>query len=95
MNHEEHWKSLIALSAPTFAGEIEPPYGFVTSMLARLQAEKRQDEIMTRLGLRAIFASLAVLAVSAGVAFGVHKHNRLDFDPGTGSMVQVENVPLM
>ena len=40
---EKIWMNLLAQSVPTFAAETAPPYGFVTSALAALRAEGRQQ----------------------------------------------------
>ena len=40
---DEKWQSLLARCAPTFTGEAEPPYGFMTRTLARLRTETRQQ----------------------------------------------------
>ena len=93
-NQDNKWQALLALSAPTFAGENAPPYGFMTVMLAQLRQEERQEEQLGRLCWRAIFASLAALVVAAGVTVSVHSHlNRgEDLDPGMRGLIQVENV---
>ena len=93
-NQDHTWQALLALSAPTFAGDDAMPYGFMTSTLAQLRQERQQERQLGRLCWRAIFASLAVLAVSAGVTAGVHKHmNRGDdLDPTMRGLIEVENV---
>ncbi len=94
-NYDNKWQTLLALSAPTFAGESSLPYGFMTSTLAQLRRERQQDRQLGRICWRAIFASLIVLAVSAGVTVGVHRHvnNGDDLDPGMRNVIAVENVP--
>jgi hypothetical protein len=98
MNHPDQddnkWRKLLELAAPAFAGETEPPYGFVTSTVARLKAERVERELMERTGLRALFAALAVLAVAGGISFGVQLHDRLDFDPGTRSIILEDHVSI-
>jgi hypothetical protein len=88
------WKSLLAQSAPTFAAEPDVPYGFVTKVLAGLRAESRQRREVERIGLRALWASLAALGVAAAVTIAVNlQQDNNDFDPGVRSLVQVENLP--
>jgi hypothetical protein len=88
------WKNLLAQSAPTFEAETAPPYGFVTSVLATLRAEIRQQREFERVGLRALWAALAALGVAAAVTVMVNLHqDNTDFDPGVRSLVQVENLP--
>ncbi len=96
MNEFENgrWQNLVALSASSFAGELTPPYGFVTRTLAELRAETRQRELVERIGLRALFASLAILLATVGLTIGATYVNRGDLEPGLGNIVQVENVPV-
>ncbi len=96
MNEPENtrWHNLIALSAPTFTGDDAPPYGFVTSTMARLREETRQVELAERIGMRALFASLALLFITAMVTLGLQYHDRSDLEPGLRGIVQVENVQL-
>ena len=91
---DNRWQALLALSAPTFAGESAPPYGFMTGMLAQLRQEQQEEQRLGRLCWRAIFASLAALAVAVGVTVNVHGYfNRgNDFDPGMRGLIQMENV---
>jgi hypothetical protein len=91
---ETTWKNLLTQSASTFEPELTPPYGFVTSTLASLRAEQRQERECERIGLRALWASLAALGVAAAVTVTVNLHqDNSDFDPGVRSLVQVENLP--
>jgi hypothetical protein len=91
---ETTWKNLLAQSATTFEPELAPPYGFVTNTLAALRAEQRQERECERIGLRALWASLAALGVAAAVTLTVNLHqDNSDFDPGVRSLVQVENLP--
>jgi anti-sigma-K factor RskA len=93
MNTDEKWQSLLLRSTPTFTGEAEAPYGFVTATLARLRAEKRQQEDVERIGWRALLASLAALVVAATVTLSVNFSDRGgDFEPGVKSLVQMENI---
>ena len=95
MNTDEKWRGLLLRSAPTFTGEAEPPYGFVTGALARLRAEKGQQEAIERIGWRALLASLAALVVAATVTLSVSLSDRGgDFEPGVKSLVQMENIPI-
>jgi hypothetical protein len=92
---DEKWQGLLRRSAPTFAGEAGPPYGFVTGTLARLRAEGGQQEEFERIGWRALLASLAALAVAATVTLSVNFRDRGgDFEPGVNSAVQMENIQL-
>lgn len=92
---DEKWQGLLLRSASTFAGETEPPYGVVTQTLARLGAEKRQQEDIERIGWRALLASIAALAVAATVTLAVDfTHQGGDFDPGVRSLVQVDSFQL-
>jgi len=98
MNHpdrdDKKWRTLLELAAPTFAGATELPYGFVTSTMARVKAERAEREMTDRIGLRALFAALAVLAMAGGISFAVQLHDRLDFDPGTKSIIQEDHVSI-
>jgi hypothetical protein len=90
---DEKWQSLLLRSNPTFAGEAVPPYGFVTSALAQLRAENRQQEELERIGWRALLASLAALAILATVTVSLNSRDQGgDFDPGVRSFVQMENI---
>lgn len=92
---DEKWQSLIALSAPTFAGDTALPYGFMTSTLARIKAEKRECDMMEKIGLRAVFASLGALAVIAVVTLSLSDtSSHGDLDPGVRTLVQMENIPV-
>ena len=93
MNTNEKWQSLLLRSTPTFIGEAEPPYGFVTGMLARLKAQKGEQEELERIGWRALLASLGVLVMAATVALSVNSRDRSgDFEPGVRSLIQIENL---
>jgi hypothetical protein len=90
---DQKWQGLLQLSAPTFAGDAEPPYGMITSTLARLKAGKQQQEDVERIGWRALLASLAALAVAATVTLSVSYLNQgVDFEPGVRGVVQMENI---
>ena len=91
---ETTWKNLLASSASTFEPELTPPFGFVTNTLSALRAEQRQERECERIGLRALWASLAALGVAAAVtlAVGLHQDNS-DLDPGVRSLVQVDSLP--
>lgn len=93
-NEDLHWQRLLALSAPTFAAETTPPYGFTTRFLAQLRAETRQRELFERIGVRAIFASIGMLVLTLGFSVGVKYLGRTDLEPGLRGIVQVENVPV-
>jgi hypothetical protein len=91
-NFDKHWQQLVALSAPTFAGATVPPYGFTTNMLAKLREESRAVELVERIGLRAVFAALGMLAIALGVLVSANYFSGSDLEPGLKSMLQVENV---
>ena len=90
------WQNLIAISAPAFPGAIDeaPPYGFTTRILAQLGAETRQRELMERIGLRALLASMTILMVTAAFALGLNHGERSDFEPGLSGILQAADVPL-
>jgi hypothetical protein len=96
MNNDEKWQRLLARSTPTFAGEPTPPYGFVTSALAQLRIENRQQEEAERIGWRALLMSLGALAMAAVVTVTVNfsEGSGSDLEPGVKTMVQVENIPV-
>ncbi len=89
-----HWQNLLAASAPAFAGETEIPYGLTTRVLARLREETRQQDLMERIGLRALLASLAMLVAAGALTVALQDSNRTDLEPGLRSIVQVQDVPL-
>jgi hypothetical protein len=91
---ENIWKNLLAQSAPTFSPEPTPPYGFVTSTLAAMRAENRQQREVERIGIRALWAALAALGITAVVTLSITlHHDNSDFDPGVRGLVQVDNLP--
>ena len=90
----ETWKTLLTLSAPTFTDNVEPPYGFTTSLLAHLREENRDVELAERVGFRALLASMGVLVIALVLAVSVGYLNQSDLEPGLRSIVQVENVPI-
>ncbi len=93
-NADQTWENLLARSTPTFAPETEPPYGFVTSTLAELRAERRQQREFERIGVRALWAALAALGVSAVLTLSLGLREQApDFDPGVRSLVQVDSLP--
>ena len=90
------WSNLVAMSAPAYsaAGDA-PPYGFTTRMLARLRTEGRQQEMMERIGLRAIFAAFAILVVTGAFTLGLnHSRNNSDLEPGLRGFLQAADTPL-
>ena len=91
---DEKWRALLARSTPTFTGDAAPPYGFVTSTLARLKAEKGEIDLLAKIGLRALFASLAILVAVAGLSVGIQLQDRMDFDPAVKSLLQADEVPI-
>ena len=89
--NNDKWQALLQNSAPTFQGDAAPPYGFMTSTLARLKAEKRDRDLLERIGFRAIFASLAILVATGGVTIGLQLQSHFDFDPELKSFVQPDD----
>lgn len=90
---DDKWQRLLLRSLPTFTGEETPPYGFVTSALARLRAERRQQDELERIGWRALLASFAALVIAAAVTFSLNiSDQNSDFEPGINSLVQMENI---
>jgi hypothetical protein len=86
------WQLLLSSSASVFAGEETPLYGFLTSTLARLKEEKKRQEQLEKISLRALFASMAALAITAVITLSLHFQNPSDLEPGMRSLIQVENV---
>jgi len=94
MNEDSHWQNLVALGAATCEGEMEPPYGFVTNTLARLRDERRQQLLVERIGMRALFASLGLLLIMTGLTFELAHFRQGDLEPGLRGILQVENVQI-
>jgi len=91
---DKTWQALLAHSAPTFTGETTPPFGFVTSTLTKLRAEKGEKELLEKIGLRALFASLCVLIAVTGFSAGLQMRDRFDIDPGLRSIISVDRVTI-
>ena len=92
-NEDEKWQSLLLRCVPTFAEESTPPYGFVTGTLARLRAEKRQQEECELIGWRVLLASFASLVIAATVTLSINSmENGTDFDPGVKNLVLTEHI---
>jgi len=90
---DEKWLHLLRRSLPTFIGDETPPYGFVTSTLARLRAERHLQEEFERIGWRALLASFAALVIAVGVTFSLNGGDKNgDFEPGVNGLVQMENI---
>jgi hypothetical protein len=90
---DNKWQYLLAASAPTFAGESSPPFGFITGTMANLRAERRQVEEIERIGWRAVLASLGAMVVAAAVTFSLNLNNvGNDFEPGDRGLVQIQNI---
>lgn len=88
---DQTWRILLEQSAPTFAGPAEPPYGLATRVLAAARDRQRRQEVVERIGLRAIFASLALVAITGVLTLSLHPAGDGD-DPAVRSMALVENV---
>ncbi len=84
------WESLLAKSAPTFAGKTTPPYGLTTRILASVRDQRQQEVIWERVGRRAIFAALAAVVGIALLTFV--RHDSDDLDPAVKSVALVEDV---
>jgi hypothetical protein len=93
MKEDKKWQSLLGLSAPTFVADTAP-YGFTTRTLAGLQAQRRDQEQIEKIGLRALWASLAALVVVVGVTFSLQFADHRDAEPGLRSFLQIENVQI-
>ena len=86
------WENLVSLSAPTFAGDDAPPFGFTTGFLAHLREQTEQRAMVERIGLHALFVSLAMLLVTGAVTFGLDHFRQGDLEPGVRSLIQVDHV---
>ncbi len=84
------WKSLLAQSATTFDGDLTPPLGLATRVLAGVRATRVQEAAWERIGLRAIFASLVAVMVLTVVTFAKVGHD--DADAPVRSLAQLENI---
>jgi len=87
------------MAGPAFAQHVDfcrrrcSPYGFITGTLAQLRAESRQQNEFERIGWRALLTSLAALVIAAMVTLSVDFSDQSgDFEPGTKSVVQLENI---
>jgi hypothetical protein len=92
MKEDRVWESLLAQSAPAFAGETDVPFGLPTQVLAALRDQQRQQAMWERTGRRAIFASLAAVLGMALFTFITSQRQSNELDPGVQSMALVENV---
>jgi hypothetical protein len=94
MNNREDslWQNLLAQSAPTFAGDFEPPFGFVTGTLAHLRSERRQQQEIERIGWRALLASVMTLVVIGTITIGMQHQDRNDLEPGINSMIALDHL---
>jgi hypothetical protein len=84
------WKSLLAQSATTFDGDVTPPLGLATRVLAGVRETRVREASWERIGLGAILASLAAVMVMAVVTFASVGHD--DIDTPVRSLAQLENV---
>ncbi len=92
--HDEKWRAILGMAAPAYAVEAELPYGLVTKTLARVRAQRMEQQTMERTGLRALFAALAILAVAGGITFGLKHHHGPYMDPGINSIIEEDNVSI-
>lgn len=92
MKEDHAWKSLLIQSAPTFAGETAPPYGFMTATLAQVRAQTRQKEQMERIGLRALWVSLAALVIVTGVTLGREWQDHRDAESSVRGIIQFADI---
>jgi hypothetical protein len=86
------WESLLRQSAPTFAVDPQPPLGLAARVLAGLREERVQEAAWERIGLRAIFYSLAAVGVLSVVTFANLRHD--DLDAPVRGLAQLENVQI-
>lgn len=93
-SQDRKWQDLLARCAPTFAAESSPPYGLLTSTLARLSSARCQQLELERLGCRALFASLALLVAVVGFTVGLQLQEPGDLEPGVRNLAEVENIAL-
>jgi hypothetical protein len=89
---DKNWQNLLLRSTPTFAGVAEPPYGFVTGVLAQLRAEKHQLAEIERIGWRALVASLVTLGAVVVFTAGLQLQDRYEPDPSVKNMIEMDNV---
>ena len=93
---DQAWENLLRAGAPTFAGEGAPPFGFVTSTLAQMRAARNQQRELERVGWRALWASVATVALVAVLTVGLQWQNQGQGDlyPGMRNIIEVGNVPV-
>ncbi len=91
---DQKWQAFLARSNPTFVGDTDLPFAFLTNTLARIKAEKKEREIFERIGLRSLFAAMAILVAVIGVSIGVRMENHSDFDPAIKSALQADEVSI-
>jgi hypothetical protein len=72
------WKSLLAQSAPTFAGDLAPPLGLPARILAHAREASMQEALWERIGLRAILSAVAAVAVLAVITLATRHHDDVD-----------------
>ena len=76
-------------------GNHHDPYGFVTSTLSRVKAERGQVAEIERIGWRALLASLAALAIAATLTVSLNlQDNKTDFEPGVRGLVQMDDISI-
>ena len=90
---DDKWRQLLAHSGPTFAAETELPYGFVTGTLARLRSESREQELIERIGLRALLASFVILLVTVGFVW-MQFQDGFEMEPGVNTLIRTHEFTL-
>lgn len=87
------WTLLLAQSAPTFLGNATPPLGLAARVLAGAREARVQEEAWERVGLRAILASLAAVAVLTAVTLS--SWHRDDVDVPVRGLAALEHVQVI
>lgn len=92
MNPDPRWQRLLAQSKPTYQPETEPPYGFVTRTLAQLRTRRAQQDVLERIGLRALWVSLGTFAAIATVTFLLSLTAPVDPDRSVERFAEVDTI---
>jgi hypothetical protein len=91
-NPNSHWQNLVKLGAPAFKGDEAPPYGFTTHLLANLRSEEAQSKLIEKIGLRALFTSLATFAIICTLLICISYAQQPDLEPGIRSLLNIPNL---